>query len=104
MATAFLPSRVSISLPTSMSPANSTPRHRWRWDSTSYGVTSYELTSPGPNQFREDHFTYVNVRLSVPFLKRGTAGVFYQASKNTSTVSTYQISSTQVGFDLAYHF
>jgi len=72
--------------------------------STGYGVTSYELTSPGPNPLREDHFTYVNVRLSVPFLKRGTAGVFYQASKNTSTVSTYQISSTQVGFDLAYHF
>ena len=72
--------------------------------STGYGVTSYEVTSPGPNQLREDHFTYVNVRLSVPFLKRGTAGVFYQASKNTSTVSTYQISITQVGFDLAYHF
>jgi hypothetical protein len=69
-----------------------------------YGITSYLATFVGLAQSREDDYTFVNARLSVPFLKRGTAGVFYQASKDTSTVAQFQISSTQVGFDLGYHF
>ena len=73
--------------------------------STGYSVVSYEASATAiPNETRVDHYTLVNARLSVPFLKRGTAGVFYQALKNTSTVSTYQISSTQFGLDLSYHF
>jgi hypothetical protein len=69
-----------------------------------YQITSYLDSAGGLAQSRQDDYTYVNVRLSVPFLKRGTAGVFYQAGENTSTVSQYQLSSTQVGFDLSYHF
>jgi hypothetical protein len=69
-----------------------------------YGETYYELTSAGPNQARTDDYTFVNVRLSMAFLKRGTVGVLYQASKNTSTVSNYHLSSTQVGFDLGYRY
>ena len=69
-----------------------------------YTIMSYQLNFSGLALTREDDLTYVNVRLSVPFLKRATAGVFYQASENTSTVSKYQLSSTQVGFDLGYRF
>jgi len=72
--------------------------------STGYGVTSYEASSAGPNQTREDDFTFANVRLSVPFLKRGAAGVFYQTLQNTSTLAQYHLSSTQVGFDLSYRY
>jgi hypothetical protein len=72
--------------------------------STGYSVISYEASSVGPNQTREDHDTFVEVRLSVPILKRGTAGVFYEAMENTSTVAQYQLSSTQIGFDLSYRY
>ena len=69
-----------------------------------YGATSYELSAATLNQTREDDYTFVNARLSVRFLKRGTAGVFYQASQNVSSAAQYQWSSTQLGFDLAYQY
>ncbi|MGO8676093.1 MAG: hypothetical protein ACLQVX_09505 [Limisphaerales bacterium] len=69
-----------------------------------YGVASYEASDSGLSLSREDHNLFLNARLSMPFLKRANAGVFYQASKNTSGVSQFQISTTQVGFDLGYSF
>ncbi len=72
-----------------------------------YRIMSYQASFLGLALNREDHYTYVNVRLSVPFFKRGTAGVFYQAGDNTSTpsaASRFDLSSKQVGFDLGYRF
>jgi hypothetical protein len=75
--------------------------------SAGYGATSYEvssITAGGANQPRTDDYTFVNVRLSVLFLKRGTAGVFYQNNRNSSTSTQYQFTSTQVGFDISYRY
>lgn len=69
-----------------------------------YRTVSYQANFVGGSGSREDHYTYFNARLSVPFLKRGTAGVFYQAGDNTSSVSEFQLSSRQVGFDAGYRF
>jgi hypothetical protein len=69
-----------------------------------YSVNSYDLTSAGSNLSRKDDITFVNTRLSVPFLKRGTAAVFYQASEDSSTLRSYKLSSTQVGLELGYRF
>jgi hypothetical protein len=76
-----------------------------RFDLTAgYGIADYEASAFDLRSSREDHSVSVNARLSMPFLKRGTAGVFYQANHNTSTVAQFQVSSTQVGFDLGYSF
>jgi hypothetical protein len=48
--------------------------------------------------------TFVNVRLNVPFLKRGTASAFFQAAENSSNDSLYKYSTTQVGLELGYRF
>ncbi|HXP61794.1 MAG TPA: hypothetical protein VN829_14970, partial [Dongiaceae bacterium] len=73
----------------------------------SYRNSSYLDTGPALASGRQDDYTSVTARLSVPFLKRGAVGVFYQALQDISkvpTVAQYQLSSTQVGFDLGYHF
>lgn len=70
----------------------------------SYGVFSYLNTVGGLASGRGDTYTSVLARLSVPFLKRGAAGVFFQALQDNSSIAQYQLSSTQVGFDLGYHF
>ena len=72
--------------------------------SGSYGVFSYLNTVGGLASGRGDTYTSVLARLSLPFLKRGAAGVFYQALQDNSSVAQYQLSSTQVGFDVGYHF
>jgi hypothetical protein len=52
---------------------------------------------------RDDYYTF-DVRLSCPFLKRGTAAVFYQYSDDSSTAPGFTFSSSQVGFEVGYRF
>jgi hypothetical protein len=52
---------------------------------------------------RDDYYTF-DARLSCPFLKRGTAAVFYQYSNDSSTTPGFTFSSSQVGFELGYRF
>jgi len=53
---------------------------------------------------REDDFYTFSAKLNCPFLKRGTAGVFYQYSDFSSTAEGYTYSSSQVGFEIGYRF
>jgi hypothetical protein len=73
-----------------------------------YRKTSYKATILTTfyiiNLNRVDDYAYVNVRLSVRFLKRGTMAVFYQASDNASNAGGYTSSSRQGGFELGYRF
>jgi len=52
---------------------------------------------------RDDYYT-VAVRLSCPFLKRGTTAVFYQYADNASTAASFTFSSSQVGFEVGWRF
>ena len=52
---------------------------------------------------RDDYYTF-DARLSCPFLKRGTAAVFYQYSNDSSTTPGFTFSSNQVGFEVGYRF
>ena len=69
-----------------------------------YHLTSYEVTATGQAVNSDISGTFVNVQLSVPFLKRGTAAAFFQATENSSNDSLYSYSSTQVGLELGYRF
>ncbi len=73
-----------------------------------YTMTTYKATIRNPvsivNVNREDDYSFVNVRLSVALLKRGTVAVFYQASENTSNASGFAYTSNQGGFELGYRF
>lgn len=53
---------------------------------------------------REDDQTYINIRLSLPFLKRGSLAAFFQASDNASNANLYTTTSRQGGFELGYRF
>jgi hypothetical protein len=53
---------------------------------------------------RTDNYYTFDVRLSCPFLKRGTVAVFYQYSDNSSTASGFTFTSSQVGFEVGYRF
>ncbi|MGA2863522.1 MAG: hypothetical protein ABSF95_03435 [Verrucomicrobiota bacterium] len=69
-----------------------------------YRLSSYEATATGQPVNRDISGTFVNVRLNVPFLKRGTASAFFQAAENSSNDSLYKYSTTQVGLELGYRF
>jgi hypothetical protein len=69
-----------------------------------YRITSYKETLFIYHLVREDHYSYVDVRLSVPILKRATAAIFYLASDNSSTAQGFAFTSRQVGFELGYRF
>jgi hypothetical protein len=53
---------------------------------------------------RQDDSTFVNIRLTCGVLKRGTASLFYQDSRTSSSVSGFSLASTQVGLELGYHY
>ncbi len=53
---------------------------------------------------RKDNYYTFDVRLSCPFLKRGTAAVFYQYTDTSSTASGFTFNSNQVGFEVGYRF
>ena len=53
---------------------------------------------------REDNLLHFGAHLSAPLLKKGSAGVFFRANENASSQTGFRISSTQVGFELGYHY
>jgi hypothetical protein len=69
-----------------------------------YVRTSYLETISGFGLNRRDDGTYFNARLSMQFLRRATAAVFYQRTDNTSTDTIFTLSSEQYGFELGYRF
>jgi hypothetical protein len=69
-----------------------------------YNNTTYKATATGITVDREDDRSFVNVRLSCPFLKRGTASVFYDYSKNSSNQNGFEYSSNQAGLELGYRY
>ena len=62
------------------------------------------VASGGSATGRTDDYYTFNARLSLQFLKRATAGVFYQYSDNISTLAGYTFTSNQTGFELGYQF
>jgi len=88
-----------------------------------YATTKYQSSTTLPGQIgygtsRNDDYYSFNVRLTCPFLKRGTFSVFYQYSDNSSTQtgfqqyyqnqfysqSAYSYTSSQVGFQIGYSY
>lgn len=53
---------------------------------------------------REDTSYSYNVRLSTRFVERGTIGIFYQRTRNSSDVSVYTFNSDQMGIEVGYRF
>lgn len=74
--------------------------------SAGYGHQEASYLSPvaGVATSRRDRYDSFNVRLGTAFLKRGSAGVLYQFSRNGSNSSGYGFNSHQIGFDISYQF
>ncbi|MEO7677570.1 MAG: outer membrane beta-barrel protein, partial [Verrucomicrobiota bacterium] len=68
------------------------------------GTTDYIGATAAASTGRKDDYTHYNFGLSMPFLKRGTASVFYSATDNSSGQSGFGYSSTQMGLELGYQF
>lgn len=56
------------------------------------------------SQNRTDDLFSFSARVSHPFLKRGTWSVYYQYSDNESTEAGFGYPSSQVGFEIGYHY
>jgi len=69
-----------------------------------FGTTSYHATAATLSVNREDDHANINVRLSCPFLTRGTAAVFYDWTDHTSNQNGFEYTSNQVGLELGYRF
>jgi hypothetical protein len=71
-----------------------------------YGRTDYStpsgIAAGGANR-TDDQVTF-NVRLSHPFLRRGTWSVFYQYGDNSSSLHGFSYNSNQTGFEISYSF
>jgi hypothetical protein len=57
-----------------------------------------------PRNGTQDTITFLNVRLGVDFLKRGSAAIFYYFSNDNSSDGTFSNQSQQVGFEIAYRY
>lgn len=68
-----------------------------------YHTVEYVGANASGTGRRDDYYTF-DARLSCPFLKRGTAAVFYQYSDNASTVPGFTFSGSQVGFEVGWRF
>jgi hypothetical protein len=69
-----------------------------------YNLSSYHSSLAGLEINRTDHGTFFIARISILFVKRGTASVFYYLSENSSNDQGFSYTSNQVGFELGYHF
>jgi hypothetical protein len=75
--------------------------------SAGFGQTQYSVSSGGATAGaanRTDDDVTFNVRLSHPFLKRGTWSVFYQYVDNHSTEAGYSFQSNQTGVQISYSY
>jgi hypothetical protein len=55
-------------------------------------------------QNRSDASRFVRVSVSAPFRQRGSISIFYSFSDYTSSLSAFALSSTQVGFEIGWHY
>lgn len=69
-----------------------------------YSTSSYNATTSAISANRNDDHSDINVRLSCPFLKRGSASVYYDWSDNSSNENGFSYTSNQVGLELGYRF
>jgi hypothetical protein len=75
--------------------------------SIAYSLTDYNAatSSQAANAAnRSDNLVLFNIRLSHPFLKRGTWSVFYQYSNDSSSQAGYSFDSNQEGLEISYSF
>lgn len=69
-----------------------------------YRTSSYQTTTITQRVHRRDDYVFFNVRLTCPFLKNGSASIFYDTSENSSSESGFGYSSNQAGLELGYRF
>jgi len=69
-----------------------------------YQKSSYDKADPSSANARDDKDWWYIGRLSTVVLKQGTISVFYQYTKNTSSVPGYGFSSDQTGLELRYQY
>jgi hypothetical protein len=72
--------------------------------SGSYYTTRYVSATTATSTGRTDDYYAFNVRLSCPFLKRGTIAVIYQFMDNSSSETAFTYSSSQIGFEVGYRY
>ena len=65
---------------------------------------SYLVTQSALPSFRDDRYDLFDVRLAAPIFRRGSVAVFYQRSKNTSTLAGYTFVSRQYGVEIGFRF
>jgi hypothetical protein len=69
-----------------------------------YGTSDYVTTQAGTDVNRSDTYVSFSASLSMSFLKRASASIFYSVSDNTSRESNFSYSNTQIGAELGYRF
>jgi len=69
-----------------------------------YEKSDYIATLNNSTTDRTDDYDYLNVGLSRSFLKRGTFGVFYQISRDNSSVAGYSFTSNQIGCQIGFRY
>ncbi len=69
-----------------------------------YNMTTYISSLTGAEAGRTDNNYSFNARLSIPFLKRGTAAVFYQYNDNSSSAPGFAFSSSQIGLEVGFRY
>lgn len=67
-----------------------------------YRWSDFVASARGVSVNRSDEGVYASVRLGIKVLEKGSLGVFYTHSENTSNASTFQYSSDQCGVELGY--
>lgn len=70
----------------------------------SYNWNNYTSLSSGVVANSAADYYSLNVQLSAEFLKRGTIGLFYNYSGNSTAQSGLAYTSNQVGFNLGYRY
>ena len=69
-----------------------------------YHLTQYAGSTGSVSANRQDDYYTLNLRLSHPFLKRGTLAIIYQYGDDSSTASGFTYSSSQIGVEISYRY
>ena len=69
-----------------------------------YEAVKYVSSPNTSGANRRDNYYFLNLQLGRTFLRRGTAAVIYQLSRNDSSFAGYSFTSHQVGFQIGYSF
>jgi hypothetical protein len=69
-----------------------------------YDIAKYEASTAAGSANPDNDYYTLSARLSRSFLKRGTLGVFYQYSGNSSTEPGFTYTGSQVGIEIGYKY